>query len=287
MKNTKNMLVKFGVTLGAIAMVFSFASPASAALTLGALTITSDGALTMDGAAGSALTIGSTTTTGNIAIGGALTSGTLTLGGSMVYTPAVSPDRDVFELGADGNNATLRVFSENLTAFAIKGIDFTDGSTVVNSYSGIYGHADYSTIGITDTKFITGGNPGMDVQLQSADALLLIAQDGSSGNGVVKVMSQNGIEFHAQYDAEQLSPKRLIVSRVSTAATGVANTSDVTLGTNSGKLYLQQGTVLGGVVFPNMTSGERDALTGTAGEVIYNTTTSKLQVFTTTWVDLH
>ena len=47
MKNTKKMLVKLGVALGAFALVFSFVSPASAALTLGALTITSDGNLTL------------------------------------------------------------------------------------------------------------------------------------------------------------------------------------------------------------------------------------------------
>ena len=56
------------------------ASSANATLTLEALTITSNGALTLDGAAASAITVGSATTTGNIAIGGALTTGTLTLG---------------------------------------------------------------------------------------------------------------------------------------------------------------------------------------------------------------
>ena len=32
-----------------------------------------------------------------------------------------------------------------------------------------------------------------------------------------------------------------------------------------------------------MTSTQRDALTGTAGMLIFNTTTSKLNVFTTAW----
>jgi len=42
------------------------------------------------------------------------------------------------------------------------------------------------------------------------------------------------------------------------------------------------------VKFPNMTSTQRDALTGSAGMVVYNTTTSKLQVYSGgVWVDLH
>lgn len=40
--------------------------------------------------------------------------------------------------------------------------------------------------------------------------------------------------------------------------------------------------------FPSMTSTQRDALTASAGMVIYNTTTSKLQVYSSAvWTDLH
>lgn len=39
---------------------------------------------------------------------------------------------------------------------------------------------------------------------------------------------------------------------------------------------------------PTLTTSERDALTATNGMVIYNTTTSKLQVYaSSTWTDLH
>jgi len=42
------------------------------------------------------------------------------------------------------------------------------------------------------------------------------------------------------------------------------------------------------IKFPNMTSTQRDALTASAGMVVYNTTTSKLQVYSGgVWVDLH
>jgi hypothetical protein len=47
-------------------------------------------------------------------------------------------------------------------------------------------------------------------------------------------------------------------------------------------------TFLEPVVFANKTTTERNALTATAGMVIFNTTDSKLQVHNgSTWVDLH
>ena len=79
----KKTLKVLGLGIFVLAVVFSFTfGQANAALTMAALTITSSGALTLDGAAASAITVGSATTTGNMAIGGALTTGTLTLGKS-------------------------------------------------------------------------------------------------------------------------------------------------------------------------------------------------------------
>jgi hypothetical protein len=43
-----------------------------------------------------------------------------------------------------------------------------------------------------------------------------------------------------------------------------------------------------GLLPPRMTTTQRDAISSpAAGLVIYNTTTSKLQVYTTAWTDLH
>jgi hypothetical protein len=43
-----------------------------------------------------------------------------------------------------------------------------------------------------------------------------------------------------------------------------------------------------GFLPPRMTTTQRDAISSpAAGLVIYNTTTSKLQVYTTAWTDLH
>ena len=67
-------------------------------------------------------------------------------------------------------------------------------------------------------------------------------------------------------------------------------TGSATLGDTTGDTILINGIPK----FPSLTSGQRDALVATAGMVIFNTTTTKLQVCTVsgsggsaTWVDLH
>lgn len=76
----------------------------------------------------------------------------------------------------------------------------------------------------------------------------------------------------------------------STAALAVRDDSKVGIRTNSidaGAALEVDGTT-GGILFPRLTTTERDALTATNGLVIYNSTTNKLQVYAGgAWVDLH
>lgn len=77
----KKIFQKISLGIFALALTMTVGiSSASAALTLGALTIASDGAITLTGAVGSAVNLGTTATTGAIAIGGAQTTGTITIG---------------------------------------------------------------------------------------------------------------------------------------------------------------------------------------------------------------
>lgn len=75
-----------------------------------------------------------------------------------------------------------------------------------------------------------------------------------------------------------------------TAALAVRDDSRVGIRTNSidtGAALEVDGTT-GGILFPRLTTTERDALTPTNGLVIYNSTTDKLQVYAGgAWVDLH
>lgn len=193
------------------------------------------------------------------------------------------PDTSVLEIAG-----TIVATKDNATSFRMKGLqESSEGSAQVQTYGGIFTNSSFDTVGTLKTRASIGANLEMDLAFQSPHALLLIAQDGSQTDGVIKACSQNGVEFHCQYSAEELSPKRLLINRVSAAAKGSANTSDVTLGTNAGKLYLQSGHVDGGVVIAPYTDAERDALTPAAGEVIYNSDTNLLNLYNgTAWVSL-
>lgn len=76
----------------------------------------------------------------------------------------------------------------------------------------------------------------------------------------------------------------------STAALAVRDDSKVGIGTNSvdsGATLEVDGTT-GGILFPRLTTTQRDALTPVNGLMIYNTTTSKFQGYAGgAWVDLH
>ena len=73
---------KLSILLGLLALMISVTgvNTASAALTFGALTAASDGAITITGAVGSAVNLGTTATTGAITIGGSSQTGAITLG---------------------------------------------------------------------------------------------------------------------------------------------------------------------------------------------------------------
>ncbi len=250
------MLKKLGLGFLALALVVGVgASSASATLTLSDLAIASSGALT--------------------------------LAGNMVFTPGTHPTRDTFIIGVAGNNATLRVFSDNLTALAIQGLN--SSAAAVNGFAGVFYHTDYDVDGTVDTRFVVGsgvaGAAGLDLDLSSPNAILVRATDpatiGTAYAGVVKVMSLTGIEFHARATSDNLSPNRLIVDRVTQSTTlganGIGNTSDVNLNVNTGNLRLLAANTTGAVSVNTLTSTERDALTKVVGMIIWNSTTSSFQ----------
>lgn len=183
---------------------------------------------------------------------------------------------------------TVVAQKDNATSFRLKGHQHSsEGSSLVQSYAGIFTHTSYDTVGTLKTRASMGANLEMDLAFQSPHALLLIAQDGSQSDGVIKACSQNAVEFHCQYSAEELSPKRLVVDRVSTASKGSANTSDVVVKANAGSLHLNKGVTDGAVVLPSLSSAERDALSAEVGMVIYNTTTGQLEGYDGAWKALH
>ena len=90
-----------------LVVVLALMSPnlALAALTMGATSVTSDAALTLNGAAASAIALGTTATTGDLNIGTALTTGIITVGGaaqSGLISIGRSTTSQTIEIGSTG-----------------------------------------------------------------------------------------------------------------------------------------------------------------------------------------
>lgn len=183
---------------------------------------------------------------------------------------------------------TVITRKDNSSSFRLKGPQHpSEGSSDVQSYSGMFYNNAYSTKGTLKTRAIYGANLEMDLELQSPHALLLTAVDDSQSDGKIVASSKTAFEFHMRANAEVASPKRLLIDRISTGSTGAANTSAVNIKTNSGDLHLNSGITDGAVVLPSLSTAQRDALAPLVGMIIYNTDAGELQGYDGLWKALH
>lgn len=113
----------------ALALSFVIPQSASAALTVGSTSVTSDAGLTLSGAVGSAIAFGTTATTGTISIGGTAQTGTITIGSSTsgqtinilntsgasntvsILSPATLSNTNTLNLATPANNAGIMITS--------------------------------------------------------------------------------------------------------------------------------------------------------------------------------
>lgn len=153
-------------------------------------------------------------------------------GTNSFYTPGAHPTQDTFQFGSTGDNATVIGYAENASSLRVKGLDFLGNP--VQSYAGIFFNAAYNTLGNLQTRVIWGANVEMDSEIQSPNALLLTAVDDTVPTGKILASSKTNFTFNLRADAEVASPKQLIVDRVDTGTTGLANTSDMVLKTSDG-----------------------------------------------------
>lgn len=142
------MLKKIGLGILVLSFVFVMgAGSANADLTLGALTVASSAALTLTGAVGSAVNLGTTATTGAINIGTALTSGALTVGKSdmtsavTLYGGTTTGANSLFDNTTTSNTTALAALTSgsvtigNATAtgaFTIRGAQTTGANKLFN-----------------------------------------------------------------------------------------------------------------------------------------------------------
>ncbi len=138
-------------------------------------------------------------------------------------------------------NGKIKGRRDNGASLAVSGLQSpTEGAAVVSSYAGIFTDATYSDAGTLDTRFITGGNLEMDVELQSPHMLRLTAGDNSTTDASVRMSSNTNIKLMPRGENEVDAPKYLVVDRVDTSVHVVnnGNTSDVTLAANAGTLQI-------------------------------------------------
>ena len=117
----------------------------------------------------------------------------------------------------------------------------------------------------------------MDLEIQSSNALLISAV-GENAAGFAKIAARTNVIFNVRDEADQDSPKQLIIDRVDMSTVGAANTSDVNI-KSTGNIHINSGVVTGAVVLPLLTDAERGALTPVKGMLIMNATTSLLNVY--------
>jgi hypothetical protein len=173
--------------------------------------------------------------------GGTIT-GTLAIN-SPANTDALTINSTTLSRGLVVNGKGLFV-RNNGSSLSVKGLqDPSEGSAQVNSYSGIFYDSGYNVAGTLKTRFITGGNLEMDVELQSPHMLRLTAGDNTTTDASIRMSSNTNVMIQTRAENERVSTKYLVIDRVDTTVhkylnTSVENTSDVTLGVNSGTLQL-------------------------------------------------
>ena len=146
---------------------------------------------------------------------------------------------------------------DNATALRVKGaahandVGNADPDGDVQSYAGIFTNDVYnqaSHAGTKNTRFITGGNLGMDVVTQSAHGLHLVAGDGTQTDGEILMASKNGLIINTRVNPYAVTaPKRLLIDRVDKNTLDANNTSDVEISVNAGNLVISSNTEIASV----------------------------------------
>jgi len=125
-----------------------------------------------------------------------------------------------------------------------------------------------------------GGTPGSTNKLQVHGNIIAVASNVEVSNGG----SANGQGMYSPADNE------LALSTASTERMRIDDDGNVGIGTTTpnGSAKLDVSGTTGGILFPRLTNAQQALLTPTAGLLIYNTTASRLQVYSGgQWVNLH
>jgi hypothetical protein len=161
-------------------------------------------------------------------------------------------------------NGVIIGHKDNATSFRVKGLAHSndvanaDVNGDVQSYAGIFTNDVFNQAshgGTKNTRFITGGNLGMDVVTQSAHGLHLIAGDGSQSDGEILMASKNGLKINTRVNPYAVTaPKYLQIDRVDKTSLDANNTSNVELSVNSGNLVIASNTDISSLILSSQSN---------------------------------
>ena len=196
-------------------------------------------------------------------------------------------------------NGSSRLFSWNLGSFGIGTTSPSDKFELVGGNAGIRassnnGGSSYITAlnfrNTTSSTSTIKASIEINTDTSVNTAKMLFKTDGAGSAATTKmVILGNGNVGIAQglplYNLDITGTMRTTSSTYLAAdggSVGIATTSP------NASALLDVSSTTKGFLPPRMTTTQRDAISSpAAGLVIYNTTTSKLQVYTTSWTDLH
>jgi hypothetical protein len=162
----------------------------------------------------------------------------------------------------------------------VSGNAYVTGTTVLARTSGNVGVGTESPASFGKVGIRTSGGTEAGVGIYSpstTNGAKLTLYDDQNNAGIYTVPTLNGSDLVLQTNT---SERFRIISN-----TGVVSINDAT---PEASAQLDVFSTTRGFLPPRMTTTQRDAISSpAAGLVIYNTTTSKLQVYTTAWTDLH
>ncbi|OGI60746.1 hypothetical protein A2641_00375 [Candidatus Nomurabacteria bacterium RIFCSPHIGHO2_01_FULL_37_25] len=258
----------------AILLSLVFATKAFASLTLGSTNIISTGALTITGAGNSTWDLGS----GNILSlqttnNGAITTGTglFTTGGSLFVTGAstiTTSETVPIVIGGASTTSTLTLRSTSGVGTTNADIIFQTGNNGATE-----------AMRILNSGFVGIGTAAPGAALDVAGNIRI----GTTGNTTVYKVATGDLYFGTNpvgdYDLR-------LVAGGATRILLDGNTGNVGIGTTTpnANAILDVTSTTKAFMPPRMTTTQRDAIASpTAGMVIYNSSTNKLNVYTTTW----
>ena len=203
------MKLKNNIAIISIAIVALLApSSAFAALTVGSTSVTSDAAITLNGAAGSSVLLGTAATTGGISMGTALTSGTIIIGGT-AETGSIT-------LGRSSASNTINIGSGIINDGALQQIYIRSPSTgTANS-----------------TTFTLIGSPVDD----NSNQIIVIGSPDSGSTGSTNLFLGNSREATSNVTLGghlRVTDNNVTTFRITTSSVAGAGTTGKTVGSNS------------------------------------------------------